>query len=405
LHKDGAAADVALRLGVTGDLLKGVSFGVTGYAVSALGLENNLVNNVWSGAHGQTAAATGVDDAAWISEMWLATSMGKTTAKVGRMELDTPLAFSESWSIAKNTFDAAVLLNQDLPDTTLVAAWVGRGNGVNHLTPLANVGSVNAAKDNEAAVGFDGMGAGAKMVTYGEQGAYAVAAINNSFKPLTAQAWYYNVGSVLDAYWLQADWDCQLIKDVKVGVQYVNIDPKGVVDSVTGFLGAGNAKDSKAYAIQLAYEGIQNLKLSAAYSDVDEDGVLNVANTSTNNTVNAQSKLYTEAAWGGNYGYVGVAGAESWNVKAKYDAGFAKFCASYTDVEINNASNGVLNNVTVRGRGVGKGNNTDMQEVALGASKSFGPLDTRIQYVSTDADGQNNGKRFDTVNAYLTLNF
>jgi imipenem/basic amino acid-specific outer membrane pore len=47
------------------------------------------------------------------------------------MELDTPLAFSETWSIVPNTFEGAVVLNQDLPDTTLVGAWIGKGNGAN----------------------------------------------------------------------------------------------------------------------------------------------------------------------------------------------------------------------------------------------------------------------------------
>jgi imipenem/basic amino acid-specific outer membrane pore len=138
----GSYADTALRVGVTGDLLKGVSFGVTANAVSTLGLENNLVSNTWTGAHGVANASTGVDDAGWMSEAWLAATMGKTTAKVGRMELDTPLAFSEKWSVAKNTFDAAVLINQDLPDTTLVGAWVGKGNGVNHLSPVAGASLV-----------------------------------------------------------------------------------------------------------------------------------------------------------------------------------------------------------------------------------------------------------------------
>ncbi|HLD22761.1 MAG TPA: hypothetical protein VJA83_02385, partial [Sulfuricurvum sp.] len=73
-----SAADTALRLGVTGDLLKGVSFGVTGYAVSTLGLENNLVANTWTSGH-----TNSVEDNGWISELWLASTMGKTTAKLG----------------------------------------------------------------------------------------------------------------------------------------------------------------------------------------------------------------------------------------------------------------------------------------------------------------------------------
>ncbi len=107
--------------------------------------------------------------------------------------------------------------------------------------------------------------------------------------------------------------------------------------------------------------------------------------------------MYTEAWW--NYGYVGVAGAESYNVTAEYDAGFAKFGAYYTNVEIDNninATSAALNDIA---------GGDDMKEVTLTASKSFGPLDASLAYISTDADDQNNGKEYSTVQAYLTLNF
>lgn len=71
--KDSSAADTALRVGVTGDLLKGVSFGATAYAVSTLGLENNLVSGVWTGAHGLTPNSSSfgynVEDASWMGEL------------------------------------------------------------------------------------------------------------------------------------------------------------------------------------------------------------------------------------------------------------------------------------------------------------------------------------------------
>ncbi len=145
--------------------------------------------------------------------------------------------------------------------------------------------------------------------TFGDSGAYAAAVVNNSFKPLTAQAWYYNVSNVADAYWLQADIDCSLVKGVKIGAQYADMDPKGVVDAGLVLL---MLNDSSAYAFKLGYEGVENLKVSAAYSDVDEDGALKIANVATNNLGGAQSKLYTEAWW--NYGYVGAPGAESYNL-------------------------------------------------------------------------------------------
>lgn len=398
-QKDASAADTALRLSVTGDLTKNVSFGVTGYAVSTLGLENNLVSNTWTGAHGVTAGngaqflhntdlgagntnGVQVDDQAWIGEMWVAATFGKTTAKLGRMELDTPLAFSEKWSIVPNTFDAAVLINQDIPDTTLIGAWVGKGNGVNPLgsydtddtTP--GLQSLGLGINNGTIIGDNVVGAGANFNTFMNGGAYAAAIVNNSFKPLTVQAWYYNVVNIADAYWLQADINCQLVKGLTIGAQYADMSPKGGLEAL------GVTDDSSAYAFKLGYSGIENLSMSVAYSDVDKDGTLKIANVATNNLGSAQSKLYTETWW--TYGVVGAPDSESWNVTAEYDAkDIAKFGAYYTY-----SDNDMYD--------------TTMNEVAITATKSFGPLDATLAYINTDFTGESS---INTIQAYLTLNF
>lgn len=358
-------ADTALRLGVTADLVKGVSMGATAYAISTLGLENNLVANTWTGGHDAA-----VEDNSWMGELWLAGTMGKTTLKVGRMELDTPLAFSEKWSIVPNTFDAAVVINQDIPDTTVVAAWVGKSNGVDAIT-----GSASAA-DRDAILRD-----AAKFGTFMENGAYAAGIVNNSFKPLTLQGWYYNIGMVADAFWLQADIDCQLVKGVKIGAQYADIDPKK--DGVF----VNTAQDSSAYAFKLAYQGIEGLNVSAAYSQADDKGAVQIQNVAAS----GQSKLYTEAWW--NYTYVGSNDAEAFNLTAEYAMkDVAKFGVYYTTVNNDYAASDARST-------------KEMDEVAVTATKSFGPLDATLAYVSTDADDQNNGSQYDTVQAYLTLNF
>lgn len=334
-------ADTAVRVGVTADLAKGISAGVTAYAVSTLGLENNLVSNVWTTAHNNV-----VGDSGWIGEAWIAGTLGKTTAKIGRMELDTPLAFSEKWNIVPNTFEAGVLVNQDIPDTTLVGAWVGRSN---------------------SSGGFGVVAPGGQFSTFGAEGAYAAAIVNNSIKPLTLQAWYYDIVRAAQAYWLQADWDCQLVKNLKLGGQFAE------VSAVSG------AKDSKAWAVKGAYTA-SALNVSAAYSEADKNG----ASGPIQNTAGTESKLYTEAYW--NYGYVGQAGAKAFNIAANYDAGIAKLGAQYTDIS---------NNTT----------NVDMTGVAVTATKSFGAVDGTLAYVSTEADNLNAGKQFNTVLAMLKLNF
>ena len=358
--KANSYADTALRVGITGDLLKNVSFGVTMNAISTLGLENNLVANTWS-RHDNV-----VDDSSWTSELWIAATMGKTTAKVGRMELDTPLAFSEKWSMVANTFDGAVLINQDIPDTTLVGAWVGKSNGADAVTAAPNAGERDLIFRD-----------GHKFTTFMKKGAYAAGLVNNSFKPLTAQAWYYNIGMVADAFWLQADIDCQLVPGVKIGAQYADIDVKS-----GGILGAA-AEDSSAYAFKLAYQGIEGLNVSAAYSQADDKGSVQIQNVAAS----GQSKLYTEAWW--NYTYVGSKDAEAFNLTAEYAMkDIAKFGVYYTSV-----SNDIV------------ASTKEMDEVAVTASKSFGPLDATLAYISTNADDQNAGGQYDTIQAYLTLNF
>lgn len=252
-----ASGGLSFEVGSTADLTSGVSAGAEVQGFSTLGLENNLVSNVMQGGSVATDAAN-ANDAASMSQAWLATTLGKTTVKIGRQELDTPLAFTEKWNLIKNTFDAAVLLNNDLPDTTLVAAWVGKHNGV--TDGAGYVAHLNA------------------YTTFGTDGAYAFGAINKSIPNTTAQAWYYNVLNVVDAYWLQAD--TKLMNMVNLGVQYSSIDPKLALHP--------EYKNSSIVAVKGAVD-LSGVNVYAAYSKADKDGAVSFANVSTND----KTKIYT----------------------------------------------------------------------------------------------------------------
>ncbi len=68
---------------------------------------------------------------AYVSQLYLTYGIGNTSMKVGRQELPkalSPFAYSEDWNVFTNTFDAALVVNTDLPDTTLVGAWVRSAN-------------------------------------------------------------------------------------------------------------------------------------------------------------------------------------------------------------------------------------------------------------------------------------
>ena len=366
--KDASYADTAFHLGLTADLSEGVSTGISVTAVSSLGMENNIASleNVWSGAHTVDYDANGdvdqINDAMWIDEAWLAGTAGKTTGKIGRMALDTPLAFTEAWGASTNTFEAAVVINEDLPGTTLMGAWIGKSNGSGDQTSGAPVvGSMT---------GTDG-----KFNTFAANGSYVVGAINNSWEPLTAKAYYYGMTSFADAYWLQADLS---IEGISAGVQYANID------TVT------SDDDSSAYAVMLGYEIKDVVSLSAAYSAVDDKGDTYVGNVATRGqSAGQQTQLYTEVWWW--YGTVAAQDADTYTVAAETTVGdgydlYLGYWHSENDLA-----------------------NYDLDEVAFTVSKSYGPLDTSLAliYDKFDVDNQADGEQEDltTFQVYLTYNF
>ena len=361
--KASSMGQAGLNVSVSADLANSVAGKMSVTALNTLGLENNLVSAVWE---------AGLGNQWWVSEAWLAKTFGKTTVKVGRQELDTPLAFSEKWSIATNTFDAAVVLNQDIPKTTLVAAWVGRGNG-NAARNILKLG--NKATEAEAAggIGLNFAADGADpFETYYSDGAYAAGVVTTAIPMTTAQAWYYDVVNVAQAYWLQAD--VTPIKGLTVGAQFANVDAED----------AGLKNDTSAWAAKVGYE-LNGLSLSASYSSVD-DGDVHIANTATNYLGGtSQSKLYTEAWW--TYGKVSAPDVDAWNLTAEYGLkDVADFGLYYTGASQDSTD-------------------ADMTEVALTASKSFGSLDTTLAYVYVDIDGENDGDAENIVQVYLTYNF
>lgn len=377
--KSSSYGQAALGLGVTTDLLDHVSAGAHLTALTTLGLQGQLVNNIWE-------ATNGLDDYYWFDEAWIAATLGKTTLKVGRMQLDTPLVFSETWSIATNTFGAAVLLNQDLPDTTLVGAYVGESNG--NVASMLNFGVAAGA-----VVG----GVNANGTTNFSQfynGAYAIGIVNNSVKPLTLQAWYYDATEAVQAYWLEADLAMDQV--ILFGAQYTSTDyQKNLLKVITADPTWNSHESNDAYAVMLGFKLKDVATLKASYSQVGKNDTLGVSagqNLATNPTGGSQSKLYTEAWW--NYGYITRNDTSAWNITATASAAGADFGAYYTSstTKVSGASD------------------VNMNELTLTAGKDFGPLNTTLAYIYTDADDQNvdaggDAKAYNTLQVYLTLNF
>lgn len=271
-----SAANAGLQVNANADLGNGFGAGGQISALGTLGLEHNLVNNTMQ--TGDHSSADPLNSFA-VSKIYATYKLGQTTIKAGRQELPkalSPFAFSEGWNVFKNTFEAALAINTDLPDTTIVAAYVSGGNS--SLTPVTSGNSMS----NFAAI------AG---------GAYMLTAQNASLPMTTLTGSYYHVSSGsgtgdagpsdtvgADMFWI----DAKLAgKDMPLGLnvsgQYGNISPNdGALDDTT--------------AMGLMVGGkISQFTASLAYTSVD-DGAASIQNTT-----GVKTPLYTQMVLNQNY--------------------------------------------------------------------------------------------------------
>jgi hypothetical protein len=199
-----------------------------------------MVSDVMHGT-GVLGDVDDVTDGGWISQMYLTYGFGNTSIKAGRQELPkalSPFAYSEKWNVFSNTFDAVLVVNSDLPDTTLVGAWVAGAN-YNAMGATNNITDFNSLNN--------------------EDGVYMLTAQNKSIANLTLTGSVYFAPDMaapddVTIWWGDAAYDASTFG---VAVQGGTIDAPGS-DDMTAF----GAKVSGAFS---------GVNLMAAYSTV-EDG-------------------------------------------------------------------------------------------------------------------------------------
>ena len=330
--------------------------GVLGYglkytAVDTLGLENDVV----SSRRTPHSVGTPMKTAHWAEKAFITYKMGNTTAKVGRQHLNTPLAFTEAWNISSNSFDAAVLLNSDIENVTLVGAYVGKGNGGN--PGIAGYSTVQANGE------FQSFGSATGLVG---KGAYAAGVLAKPVKGLGINAWYYNVLDIADAAWVDADYK---VGPVKLGAVYAQMMPKGQ---------AGTGSDTTALAFK-AGSKVGPVSLFGAYSKISNSGSLHVGNVATGFK---KTKLPTAGIY--NDGLIVAApGAETFKLKAVYPIGGVKLIGQYISTDnTHDAVNALASNATGR----------SVDEIDVIVATKIADVNVKAIYINrTFGTNQNNG--------------
>jgi len=226
----------------------GAGFELSG--ISSLGLENDVVS-------GLVQSATGDLTGAAITQAYLTAGFGNTSIKIGRQTLPkalSPFAFSEGWNVFKNTFEAALVVNSDVPDTTLVYAYVTRSN--HSIKPLSDFSEINE-----------------------DDAVHMITAQNKSIAGLTLTGtWYFapdlvSNGNDLNVFWGDAKY---VMGDYSIALQ-------------GGQIGPDSAEDTTAFGAKIG-ANFGMFDASLAYSTVD-DGTIGMRNFGTG----VKTPLYTQA--------------------------------------------------------------------------------------------------------------
>ena len=311
LNQDSSSANAGLQINLSSDIGNDFGVGYQGTYLGTLGLEKSVVAGVRQHAKKDTLNAYAT------TKLFMTKKVNNTTLKFGRQELPkslSPLAFSESWNVFKNTFDAVVLANTDIPDTTVVAAYVGSSNKHNDLSTFDDMAA------NSTALG-DGNGTL-------NSGAYMLTVANESVKNIPITATYYALKDIAnldsgDALWLDMK---SKNTPVNFALQVGQIDP------------SNNLKKTVAYGGRVSGK-LQNVNLSLAYSSVD-DGDVALQNVGTG----IKTPLYTQMI--GNQNFIS-SDADTFVLKGSVKLPVGKLIAQYDQTKDNSLAKNDYNELDV----------------------------------------------------------
>ena len=218
-----------------------------------------------------------------LGEAYLQYKIGNTTFKAGRQKLNTPMAGADDARMVPNLFEAYVLTNSDIKDTTLVAAQITKfAQGT--FGRAYDGGILSATSGYSAVDSKDQVGSFINMGTYAigkkTDGVSVVAAVYKGVENLKIQLWDYYAHDILNAIYGQADfkWNCLLSDSVKPFVSAQIIKESDVGDKLLGDI-AGMYWGAKLGA------KVENFTAYVAYSATSENDAADAADGATANAI------------------------------------------------------------------------------------------------------------------------
>ncbi len=260
----------------------------------------------------QTSHVTSIDDkdsktkssmdaqGSVLSEAYLQYTYDNTTFKGGRQFVSTPLLAGSGSRLIKEAFEAYLVVNTDIPDTTIVAGLVTKYQQRTDYTTTAPFTTTNT----------DANGGPGEFMKIGTDGIRTIYIKNNSLSNLNVQFQYADAVDIASLLYVDAKYN---FGPVYVASQYYN----------TNYDAAGT-QDSSMYGLKVA-GNINGLDLFAGYTSTDDGDVVR----GLGQGAYAHYTATTKTAGGDAF----KAGTDSYQVGAGYKFGELKTKLRYSSFD------------------------------------------------------------------------
>ena len=219
------------------------AYGTYGFEIHDDSLANDFLNGVGTSRYDPSLQGYNGDNYVFIGQAYLNYKYENTNIKAGRMRLDTPLAGADDARMLPNLFEAVLVSNTDIENTTLIAGHVFRetvGTFANVYMPhdYAKAGSMLALQSGYglgAELGLSGEFVNMGTIALGDEtqsggldnstaGVSVLAATYTGVEGLKLQAWDYIAWDILNAVYLEGDYTIGINESakVKLSAQYIN---------------------------------------------------------------------------------------------------------------------------------------------------------------------------------------
>jgi hypothetical protein len=118
-----------------------------------------------------------------LGEAYIEGEWGNTTFKIGRQEIDTPFVDTDDIGMIPNTFEAAILINKDIANTTVFLAQLQKWSGVDSDKP----DQFTKLNDNK--------------------GVQVLGILYEGIKNTTFSGWFYHIQNNVDIAYLDASYE------------------------------------------------------------------------------------------------------------------------------------------------------------------------------------------------------